>query len=93
LDGLRLAQPALSGVADVRGLGLMVAAEFTRPDGVPDSERADAVVARCVERHKVILMTCGTFSNVVRFMPALVVDEQQIDRCLGAFTDAVAATG
>jgi 4-aminobutyrate aminotransferase len=92
LDGLRRLQATQRGIADVRGLGLMVAAELRRPDGSADAARARAVIARCLDHHHLVLLTCGPFSNVVRFVPPLVVTEHEIDRCLAAFADAVAAT-
>ncbi|MDQ1521045.1 MAG: hypothetical protein QOI55_2118, partial [Actinomycetota bacterium] len=42
--------------------------------------------------HRVIFMTAGTDGNVVRFMPALIVDARQIDRAVAALADALAAT-
>ena len=59
----------------MRGLGLMVAAELTRADGSPDAARTSAVMAHCLEDGHLVLMSCGADSNVVRFMPPLVVSE------------------
>jgi len=90
--GLSEIQSRHAGVGDVRGLGLMVAAELTRPDGSPDASRTSAVMAHCLQEHHLVLMSCGADSNVVRFMPPLVVSEAEVDRALAAFDAALAAT-
>jgi 4-aminobutyrate aminotransferase len=81
------------GVAEVRSLGLMVAVEFRRPDsGLPDTGRVAAVLQRCLEDGRLVLMSAGTYSQVVRFMPPLVVSEAEIDQALRAFEKALEAT-
>jgi 4-aminobutyrate aminotransferase len=91
-EGLRALQSRHPGVGDVRGLGLMVAAELTHPDGSPDAARTAAVMEHCLRENHLVLMSCGADGNVVRFMPPLVVSEQQIDEALAAFDKALAAT-
>jgi 4-aminobutyrate aminotransferase len=81
------------GVAEVRSLGLMVAAEFRRPDtGIPDTARVSAVLGHCLADGHLILMSAGTYSQVVRFMPPLVVSEAEIDEALSVFEKALEAT-
>ena len=92
IEGLRSLQARHPGVGDVRGLGLMVAAELTHADGSPDAARTAAVMDHCLRENHVVLMSCGADGNVVRFMPPLVVSEEQIDDALAAFDKALAAT-
>jgi len=81
------------GVAEVRSLGLMVAAEFRHPQtGMPDTARVAAIVAHCLNEGHLILMSAGTYSQTVRFMPPLVVSEAEIDEGLRVFRKAVEAT-
>lgn len=83
-----------AGLGDVRGFGLMVGCEIVEPEnGGPDPERAAAVVAHCREVSRVLFMTCGSFANVIRWMPPLVVTPDEVDRGLGAFAAALDATG
>jgi 4-aminobutyrate aminotransferase-like enzyme len=49
-------------------------------------------MAHCLQQHHLVLMSCGADSNVVRFMPPLVVNEAEIDRALAAFDAALTAT-
>jgi 4-aminobutyrate aminotransferase len=92
IEGLQALQARHPGVGDVRGLGLMVAAELTHADGTPDAKRTSAVMDHCLRENHLVLMSCGADGNVVRFMPPLVVSEQQIDEALAAFDKALAAT-
>jgi 4-aminobutyrate aminotransferase len=92
IDGLRALQGKHAGIGDVRGLGLMVAAELARPDGTADAARTAGVMKHCLENARVVLMSCGAEGNVIRFMPPLVVSDDEIDRALAAFDAALAAT-
>jgi 4-aminobutyrate aminotransferase len=78
------------GIGDVRGLGLMLAGEFVTADGEPDPATA-ARVHRAAIDEGLLLLTCGPWNNVVRMIPALVVDEDQIDAALRAWAAAVRA--
>jgi 4-aminobutyrate aminotransferase len=90
LDGLRKVAVRAPGIADVRGLGLMVASEFCRPDGSPDPEAAQTA-QRIAADLGLLLLTCGPYGNVVRMMPALVVTGEHIDEALELWSAAVRA--
>ena len=75
-------------IGDVRGLGLMVGVEFTDSDGAPATDLAKAVVKGCLKR-RLLLLTCGPWDNTVRWIPPLVVTQQQIEEALAAFKDAL----
>ena len=77
-------------IGDVRGRGLMVASEFTTPDGQPWGERAGAV-ARASHEKGLMLLTCGPYGNTVRWIPPLVVDQAQIQDGLAIFAGALDA--
>jgi 4-aminobutyrate aminotransferase-like enzyme len=92
-DGLRKVAAEHPVVADVRGPGLMVAAEFRDPStGAPDAARTAAVVAHCRTENHLLLMNAGTWGNVIRFMPPLVVDEAEMALAVDAVAAAVRAT-
>jgi 4-aminobutyrate aminotransferase len=76
-------------IGDVRGLGLMIGAEFTAPNGTPAIDLAKAVVKGCLER-QLLLLTCGPWNNTVRWIPPLVVTSEQVEEALAAFKDALA---
>jgi len=88
MHGLKRLQSKYPVIGDVRGRGLMVGCEFTR-DGQPDAAVASAVQKACLDRH-LLLLTCGTYGNVIRWIPPLVVNEAQIDEALHIFSEALA---
>lgn len=90
IDGLRAIQADYPVIGDVRGLGLMVAAEFVTGDGGTNPGAVSRVIDACLRDH-VLLLTCGTYDQAIRIVPPLIVDEEQISSFLGVFRSAVAA--
>ncbi|MFC5950817.1 aspartate aminotransferase family protein [Pseudonocardia lutea] len=88
LDGLRGASADVKQVGDVRGLGMMVAVEFTAPDGSPDAATAVKAHAAAAEQG-LLLLTCGPFGNVVRFIPPLIATAEQVDEALALWSKAL----
>ena len=77
-------------ITDVRGLGLMIGNEFRSADGKPDGATAAAVQQEAARRG-LLLLTCGAWSQVVRFIPALVVTAEEIEEAADIWADAVSA--
>jgi 4-aminobutyrate aminotransferase len=90
--GLLEIQDRDSGVGDVRGLGLMVGVELVKADATPDDVRTQAIIRRCREDSRLLLLDCGTSSNVIRIIPPLVVSEDQVDVALEAIDKAFRST-
>jgi 4-aminobutyrate aminotransferase/(S)-3-amino-2-methylpropionate transaminase len=62
-------------IGDVRGRGAMLAIELVLPGTIaPDAERTARVSAAC-HAAGLVTLTCGTYGNVLRFLPPLVVPE------------------
>ncbi len=84
------------GVGDVRGLGLMLALEFVKPgegDGrVPNPDLTKRVQAEALKR-KLIVLTAGTYVNVVRIIPPLVTTGEEVDLALSILDESLAAAG
>jgi 4-aminobutyrate aminotransferase len=85
---LRELQATYPVLGDVRGLGLMVATEFRSGDRKPDKATTKAVVQACFEK-KLMLLTCGSNDNVIRWIPPLIVTAAQIDEALNIFAGAL----
>ena len=69
-------------VAEVRGRGAMLAVELVQPGTlVPDPAAAAAVSAAC-HAAGLLTLTCGTYGNVLRFLPPLVISEDELARGL-----------
>lgn len=93
IEGLRKIQTRFPVLGDVRGLGLMVGCEFADPDtGEPDGELANTIVRHAREQGRLLLLTCGTYGNVVRWIPPLVVTHDQVADALDTFEKAVEAS-
>ncbi|MGH3433736.1 MAG: aspartate aminotransferase family protein, partial [Thermocrispum sp.] len=73
LDGARAVADKYAAIGDVRGLGLLVGSEFVTPDGEPDAKTA-AAAQQLAATKGLLLLTCGAWGNVVRKIPALVVN-------------------
>lgn len=85
LDALRSKVPQIS---DVRGLGAMVAVEFAKADGTPDPEFTKVVQRRAQERG-LLLLTCGTSANVVRFLFPLTIEDTVFEEGLIILAEAL----
>lgn len=88
MSGLRHFQEEFPVIGDVRGLGLMVGTEFRTPANKPDKHSAKAVVQACQEAG-LLLLTCGTWDNTVRWIPPLIVGELQVEKALEVFKQAL----
>jgi 4-aminobutyrate aminotransferase len=81
-----------SRVADVRGLGSMVAIEFKHPvTGVPDAEFTKKVQAHALSKG-LLLLTCGVYGNVIRFLFPLTIPDAVLTEAL-AILDAALRVG
>jgi 4-aminobutyrate aminotransferase len=89
-DGLRKVAADNPVIGDVRGLGLMVGSEFTTSDGRPDTAMA-ARAQRAAADRGLLLLTCGAWSNVVRMIPPLVVNAEQVDEAVAIWAGSVRA--
>jgi 4-aminobutyrate aminotransferase len=92
MTGLRHLQEEQPRIGDVRGLGLMVGAEFTGKDGAPDKAAAKQVVHDSLDAG-LMLLTCGPWDNTVRIIPPLTVRDEEIRDGLEIFASAVRKLG
>ena len=79
-----------AAITDVRGLGLMLGSEFRDADGSPDGVTAVAAQQEAARRG-LLLLTCGAWNQVVRFIPALVVESEHIAEAASIWKDSVDA--
>ncbi|MEU1958028.1 aminotransferase class III-fold pyridoxal phosphate-dependent enzyme [Nocardia sp. NPDC019255] len=87
LRGLRAC--ATKAIGDVRGLGLLVGAEFTTATGEPGTATAAAAQRAAVDKG-LLLLTCGAHMNVVRMIPPLIVTDTQIEDALAIWSEVLA---
>ncbi len=69
-------------IAEVRGRGAMLAIELVRPGTLePDATEAARVARGCAQQG-VLVLTCGTYGNVLRFLPPLVIGTELLEDAL-----------
>ncbi len=82
-------QSEVPQIADVRGPGAMVAVEFCKAGGTePDVEFTKRVQARALERG-LLLLVCGVYSNVVRFLFPLTIQDSVFNEAVAILEDVV----
>lgn len=81
IDKLHGLQEKYSCIGDVRGLGLMDAIEIVKEDGTPDPEKTAKIKELALEKD-LLLLTCGSDHNVVRFIAPINVTAKEIDKCV-----------
>lgn len=87
LGALQAADPR---IAEVRGLGALVAIELVDPiTGAPDAALT-ARVATAAHQQGVIVLTAGTYGNVIRFLPPLSITDELLREGLGVIEEALA---
>jgi 4-aminobutyrate aminotransferase / (S)-3-amino-2-methylpropionate transaminase / 5-aminovalerate transaminase len=77
-------------IGDVRGRGAMIAIELVRPGTLEPDPAATAQVAKACHAAGLLVLTCGTFGNVLRFLPPLVMPEPLLNEGLSVLEDAFA---
>lgn len=79
-------------IGDIRGRGGMIAIEFVKPGtDDPDADRTGKVARYCHERG-VLVLTAGTYGNVIRFLPPMSISDELLREGLDILDEAIAAT-
>lgn len=89
LDDLQLTDPR---IGDVRGRGAMLAVELVDPATNDPDAALTSRVASYAHAHGIVLLTCGTYGNVIRFLPPLAISDELVRDGLDVLRDALAAS-
>ena len=89
--GLLALQRRYDVIGEVRGIGAMLAIELVQPGSREPNPAAVTAVASFAAQHGVIVLTAGTYGNVLRFLPSLAIGSDLIAEALGVLDDAFAA--
>ena len=78
-------------IGDIRGRGAMLAIEIVKPESTtPDSELTTRVAKAC-HAQGVLVLTTGTYGNVIRFLPPLVISDSLLEEALDVLEAAFIA--
>ena len=93
LAGLRQAAEGHGCVAEVRGRGLMIGIELAQgPELTPRPDLAKGILHEAFDR-KLLLLTCGTYGQVVRVIPPLVTTDDEVETAIGVISESLSAVG
>jgi 4-aminobutyrate aminotransferase/(S)-3-amino-2-methylpropionate transaminase len=90
LSRLRALQDRDPRVGDVRGRGAMVAIELVRPGTTEPDAELTGKVAKAMHAKGVVVLTCGTFGNVIRFLPSLAIPDHLLREALDLLDETFA---
>ncbi len=77
-------------IGEVRGRGAMVAVEIVKPGTVEPDATTTSAVSRACHEAGLLTLTCGTYGNVLRFLPPLVMPEDVLRKGLAILGEAFA---
>ena len=78
-------------IAEVRGRGAMQAIELVKPGSLePNSEAMTKVINYCAKKG-VLLLSAGTYSNVIRFLPPIVISDELLLDAMSVLDEAFAS--
>lgn len=92
MTGLRKLQEEYPQIGDVRGKGLMIGTEFVVNDRADKAKPLVKEIVHAAEERDLLLLTCGTYDNVIRWIPPLNVSSEQINDGLRIFGEALKET-
>jgi 4-aminobutyrate aminotransferase/(S)-3-amino-2-methylpropionate transaminase len=89
---LRTLQSSTPALGDVRGRGAMIAAELVGADGItPEPDLTRRIAAAC-HAEGVLVLTAGSYGNVLRLLPPLVISDEQLEDAFTVLDKAFAQT-
>ena len=78
-------------IAEVRGRGAMMAIELVKPGSLdPNSDAMTKVINYCAKKG-VLLLSAGTYSNVIRFLPPIVISDELLLDAMSVLDEAFAS--
>jgi 4-aminobutyrate aminotransferase/(S)-3-amino-2-methylpropionate transaminase len=87
---LKAMQEKFPVIGEVRGRGAMIAVELVEPGSKEPNPAVTAAVAKACHAAGLVVLTCGTYGNVLRFLPPLVIGEDLLNEGLDIIENAFA---
>lgn len=89
-DSLHAMQKKYPIIGEVRGRGAMVAIELVKPGGKEPNADALSKIVKYAQQQGVLFLTAGTYGNVLRFLPPLVISDELVKDAMSVLDDAFA---
>lgn len=89
MTGLRKLQDEYPQIGDVRGRGLMIGTEFIVDNKPAKAKPLVKEIIHAAEEHDLLLLSCGTYDNTIRWIPPLNVTAEQINDGLSIFSNSL----
>jgi len=87
---LKTLQASHPAIADIRGRGAMLAVELTVPGTLDPDAALTRTIAAAAHQAGVIALTCGTYGNVIRFLPPLTISDALLHEALDVLAEIMA---
>jgi 4-aminobutyrate aminotransferase len=87
---LKALQQRYPEIGDVRGLGMMNGIELVKQDKAPDPDKANFIRNYFMDK-KILILACGAYKNVIRFIPPLNIEEPLLDLAIETLEEALKA--
>jgi 4-aminobutyrate aminotransferase/(S)-3-amino-2-methylpropionate transaminase len=78
-------------IGDVRGIGAMLAIELVQPGTSEPNPAAVSAITAFAAQHGVLLLSAGTYGNVIRFLPSLVISDELLREAIGVLDEALSS--
>jgi 4-aminobutyrate aminotransferase/(S)-3-amino-2-methylpropionate transaminase len=82
LERLRALQARHATIGDIRGRGAMIAMELVVPGTTEPDAALTGAIAKACHAEGVVVLTAGTYGNVLRFLPPLVIGQDLLNEGL-----------
>lgn len=90
MERMKNLQKEFPKIGDVRGLGCMIGLEFVKDPETkePDKDSVKAIIGECLKQG-LVLINAGIFGNVIRFLPPVVITDEQLEQAMTIFESSV----
>ena len=75
-------------IGDIRGIGAMIAIELVEPGTHEPNSAAVTTISAYAAQHGVLMLTAGTYGNVLRFLPSLAISNELLNDALTVLDEA-----
>ena len=91
VDALNAMKDKYPVIGEVRGRGAMIAIELVQPGSKEPNGDVLGKVVKYAQQKGVLFLTAGTYGNVLRFLPPLVINDELVKDAMSVLDEAFAS--